>query len=185
MIENLRNDIKRINRYVRTIKGEALSELMSLEQREKTDLGAVLNSVFSRVAKDFPKVTINNGEVRGMSPFVSGGHVSLERILFNLLMNSCEGDGTSTASRIEVTVSLASPGDQVIIAITDDGPGLPPEMLRSREDVPILSRKDGGTGIGLLTVRTLLAASGGKLHLKNGYHAGAVATIELPLNGID
>ncbi|MCP4600134.1 MAG: sensor histidine kinase [Proteobacteria bacterium] len=181
LTQKLQDDLERVNRSVSAIKGEALSELMSLKERERADLSEALVGVLSRVSQDFPGVIFDSTKTEAAAPFLTGGQRALERILFNLFVNACEGDGETGARLVEISASVPAPGDRVIVAVSDDGPGFPPEMLESTEDKPVLSRKPGGSGIGLLTVRGLVRASEGTLRLENNEGFGATVFLELPL----
>ena len=90
----------------------------------------------------------------------------LARVLVNLMKNAREALETAheKTSEPKVTVSYAPPAaDGYIIAIADNGPGLPP---RARENLFVAfegSARAGGTGLGLAIARELVAAHGGTL----------------------
>jgi C4-dicarboxylate-specific signal transduction histidine kinase len=106
-----------------------------------------------------------------------GGAESLRRILDNLLVNACEGDGAGAARA--VVLSVTPVGSTVEIAVRDDGPGFRPELLASPPR-PFATTKPGGTGLGLYTAARLVAASGGSLRRENAPGGGAVVTLRLP-----
>ena len=102
----------------------------------------------------------------------------MHRVLENLLVNACEGNGKSKASR--VGVHLEHDASLARIAISDDGPGFAPAFV----DGPIAgfsTTKTGGTGLGLYTAERLIRASGGRLLRANRPEGGAMVTIELPM----
>ena len=109
---------------------------------------------------------------------VCGGRSNLERLLTNLVLNACEGDGRTQASTVLMSASVAPRDNRVTIEIVDDGPGL------NGTDDPFRafrSTKPRGTGLGLYTSRQLARASGGALSLANRTDAqrGAIARLEL------
>jgi len=89
----------------------------------------------------------------------------LARVLVNLLKNAREaieaaGDSIESPS---IAVSFAAAPDGLVLAVTDNGPGLPP---RARDNLFVAfegSAKAGGTGLGLAIARELVAAHGGTL----------------------
>ena len=84
-----------------------------------------------------------------------------------------------------VEVGLRRVGPTAIVEVRDHGPGLPAEFLPraferfSRAD-PSRSRHQGGAGLGLAIVWTIVAAHGGTVTLANAPGRGAVATVSLP-----
>jgi len=89
----------------------------------------------------------------------------LARVLVNLLKNAREaieaaGDSIESPS---IAVSFAAAADGLVLAVADNGPGLPP---RARDNLFVAfegSAKAGGTGLGLAIARELVAAHGGTL----------------------
>jgi signal transduction histidine kinase len=89
----------------------------------------------------------------------------LARVLINLLKNAREaleaaGDKVTDPA---ITVSFSETDAGLAVAISDNGPGLPP---RARENLFVAfegSAKAGGTGLGLAIARELVAAHGGTL----------------------
>lgn len=83
------------------------------------------------------------------------------------------------AVRGRITVSLARAGEGVILSVTDEGPGLPPEIA-SRGFVPFVrgdpvrSQALGGSGLGLSVVRAIAEAHGGRLRYRTTPDGGAL-----------
>ena len=108
-----------------------------------------------------------------------GGAVTLHRVLENLLINACEGDGTETATSVEIKLLRDRSGGLGQIVISDDGPGFRPEDL-GRPIEGFQTRKPHGTGLGLYTSERLVQASGGSLERANRPEGGAMVTVSLP-----
>ena len=100
----------------------------------------------------------------------------LTEILGNLLENAAQ----HARERIAVTASAV--GSEAVIAIVDDGPGIPPdrvaEALRRGGQ---LDRSGAGAGLGLAIVADILEAWGGSLALGPTAPAAMTATVRLPL----
>lgn len=89
----------------------------------------------------------------------------LEQAVLNLLRNAMDA---GTEVRVEAT-----PG---WIRVTDNGPGLPPEIRRKMFQ-PFLTTKAQGTGLGLVIVRNLVQALHGQLALNDAPPSGTCAEI--------
>lgn len=101
---------------------------------------------------------------------------SLEQALVNLLNNAAD------ASNGEIDIVLARDAGRLRIAIKDNGPGFPVEVLRKAGRMP-LPASGGGAGIGLLLAFSAIERLGGRLVMDNPAAGGGRATIELPVAG--
>lgn len=110
--------------------------------------------------------------------FISGDSEHLEQVITNLVFNARDaivGRGT-----IHVAVSLdADDMELVRISVTDDGPGIPPEVL-DRIFEPLFTTKRNGTGLGLAIARRLMESQGGSLTAENRPARGAVFHLLVP-----
>ncbi len=103
----------------------------------------------------------------------------LRRILVNLIDNA-----TRHATRIQVT--LARDGPNYVIAVEDDGAGIPPHR-RAEALLPFRRLEDdcgctsGGAGLGLATSSKAASALGGTLFLEDGRLGGLRAGVTLPI----
>jgi two-component system sensor histidine kinase HydH len=70
--------------------------------------------------------------------------------------------------------------DEVQIELTDTGEGIPNHLLPKVFDV-YFSTKDGGSGLGLATVRRILDLHGGSVAVTSEVHQGTRFTLTLPL----
>jgi C4-dicarboxylate-specific signal transduction histidine kinase len=90
--------------------------------------------------------------------------VQISQILLNLLGNAY--DAVETQRRRHVGIIVDADDDNVWIAVTDSGPGIPPE-LRTRIMEPYFTTKPAGegTGLGLSVSRGIANVHGGDLSL--------------------
>jgi signal transduction histidine kinase len=176
----LREDLDRVNEFVANIKERAYTDLLSL----RAPAGAPVAEAGSRVAAQlrarFPQVEISVAdETGGASALVAGGSAALERVLLNLLVNACEGDGARGARRVDLRVTLSS-DSRVRASVSDDGPGFGAAILRA-DSRAVATTKRGGSGLGLSLVLEAVEASGGTLERANRPEGGARVSVELPL----
>jgi two-component system, OmpR family, sensor histidine kinase KdpD len=111
-------------------------------------------------------------------PLVQMDFVLMEQVLVNLLDNAC--NYTPAHAPIAIEARLAR--DKLVIAVTDGGPGIPPEELDRIFDkfYRLPGTASGGTGLGLSIARGLVEAHGGTLIAVNAPDGGARFVITLP-----
>jgi two-component system OmpR family sensor kinase len=95
---------------------------------------------------------------------VPGDEQRLQQVLVNLLANA----RIHTPAGTKVTVSLVDAGDHAVLAVEDDGPGIPTELLpdvfdRFARGDGSRSRAAGSTGLGLAIVEAVVHAHGGNV----------------------
>ncbi len=79
----------------------------------------------------------------------------------------------------EVVVELMTTDNSIELEVHDSGPGIP-EAVRARIFEPFFSTKEGGTGLGMSIVHSLVALHGGAIRLDTGPH-GTRFGVSLPL----
>ena len=99
----------------------------------------------------------------------------LTHALINLLTNAIEA--VSSVAQPAVELNVESADDRVVIAVRDNGPGIPDDE-REQIFVPFHTTKPGGSGIGLSVARQIAIAHGGKLEVQPG-NPGCVFLITL------
>ena len=103
----------------------------------------------------------------------------LVQVLVNLLQNALDAMRELGGEVIRVDASVE--GDEVLLRVADDGPGVPEPMLERLFEPFATSKPPGeGTGLGLYTSYMLVDAMGGRLSLENAEGGGAVALVRLP-----
>ena len=114
--------------------------------------------------------------VEGTLPRVLADPVRLTQALLNVAINAIQA--VDRKGRVEVTATVAE--GQVCVAVSDNGPGIPPDKLPSIFD-PYFTTKSEGSGLGLWIAQQIVTAHGGSLQAQNQPGGGAVLTMRLPL----
>jgi len=99
---------------------------------------------------------------------------AVSRALRNLLRNAAEAGARGLA----ITVTAAQ--DQLVLTLTDDGPGLTGEQVAQAFD-PFFTTKARGTGLGLAISRQELEEIGGSLEHDPNHQTGARFIITMPI----
>jgi len=120
-------------------------------------------------------------------PPILGDEERLRQVLVNLGLNALEavGDGgrVRVSSRPEAAVpDSADAGAHVVLAIDDDGPGVPSDV-RDRVFEPFFTTKAKGSGLGLSIVHAIVAQHGGTIAAAESDLGGARFALRLPVMG--
>ncbi|MEI8170204.1 MAG: ATP-binding protein [Rhodoferax sp.] len=149
-------------------------DLIGLAAEECARVGAELDVQLGQ------GVTATDGApAESSSLAVQGVTKLLRRIVRNLLENArrhAAGD---------ISVTLERTDTQAVITVADRGPGVPPE-LRERifepfYRLPGATERDGGVGLGLALVKSIVIRHGGSVHCENRPDGGACFVVKLPL----
>ena len=171
-VEDLQRDVDEMSRMLEGYLAFARGD--SAETAAETDMRTLLEDLRSDVER--LGAHVEAVEIEG-SPLVTVRPDAMRRCLFNLAAN---------AARYADTVAISGKREHraFLIAIDDDGPGIPPE---SREDVfkPFVrlddARQDaGGSGLGLAIARDIARAHGGDVGLHDSPLGGLRATVRIP-----
>jgi signal transduction histidine kinase len=116
------------------------------------------------------------------SPPVRIAPDKVQRVLLNLLANAVRHAGPEGS----VAVVVAKDTDYVVVAVEDDGEGLPqvaPERMFERfwRDDESRTRSSGGAGLGLAIAQGLVQAHGGTIWAENRSGGGARVAFTLPV----
>jgi signal transduction histidine kinase len=102
------------------------------------------------------------------------------RLLARLLHVVYDNAIRASAPRAPTVTTRAWARDgRVFIEIADDGPGVP-ETIAGRVFEPLVSAREGGSGLGLALARRIAVAHGGTLELAASGGDGATFRVELP-----
>ncbi|CAN5883662.1 hypothetical protein BH11MYX3_BH11MYX3_33840 [soil metagenome] len=82
----------------------------------------------------------------------------IHQIIANLIVNAIE----AVAAGGHVTVALEGSHESITLRVQDDGPGIPDEV-KARIYEPFFSTKEGGTGLGMSIVYSLVSLHGGSI----------------------
>jgi signal transduction histidine kinase len=100
----------------------------------------------------------------------------LRRVFFNLVANAAEAmpDGGT------VRVRVAANGTEVVTAIEDSGPGIPPEMMSQLFEPFMTHGKSHGTGLGLSICKRIVEDHRGWISARNEPGSGARFSFGIP-----
>lgn len=138
--------------------------------RELIALADLARGLASRISAQHPDLEIT---VDAQPVTVLAVPERLEEAIANVLHNA------ASFARHQVTIEVVA-RQEAVIRITDDGPGVPPELLPQVFD-RFVSRRAGGTGLGLAITKAVFEAHGGEASMAPGPAGGTVVTLRLPI----
>jgi signal transduction histidine kinase len=155
-----------------------------------------------RVAtKDLDLVAIAAGAIEEVQPLagerridsrlegplpLQGNPDELHRLIRNLLENAVR----HTPERSTVELTARRDGDEALLEVVDDGPGIPADMESQvfdrfvRGDGPADTAGGGGSGLGLAIVRAVAESHGGSVSAGRSTYGGARFSVRLPLEQV-
>lgn len=113
-------------------------------------------------------------------PITGIDRLDLERALLNVVANARDAMPNGGTLRIETSSESRADGMHVVLRVSDTGTGMP-NTVRERVLVRASTSKPSGSGLGLLSVRRLMAAVGGELGLASEEGQGTTVTLSLPI----
>ncbi len=167
LLASIDEEAARLSRFVANLLDMTRIESGALDaRRDWVDVADVVQTAVERARKTFAMHKITVSIAPGL-PLVRGDSTLLGQVLFNLLDNAqkygASEAGTSVFARRE--------GKDVVLSVTDQGRGVPPEDLeRIFDKFHRLGNVDGraaGTGLGLSICRGLVEAMGGTIRAES------------------
>jgi two-component system nitrogen regulation sensor histidine kinase GlnL len=187
----------RLREYTQVIIGEA-DRLQSLVNRlltphrlpvwRATNVHELLVRVKGVVQAEFPALPVTCDFDISL-PDMEGDAEQLTQAFLNVVRNAAQALCGTRDARIDLVtraargVTLARRRHRLVlrIEVTDNGPGVPPE-LGERIFFPLVSGREGGSGLGLTLAQTYVAQHGGSIECAS-VPGRTTFTFLLPLDG--
>jgi two-component system nitrogen regulation sensor histidine kinase GlnL len=182
--------------YTQVVIGEAdrlqalVNRLLTPHRRpsfQRTNIHEIVSRVRSLVQAEFPRVGIICDFDISL-PDLDADAEQLTQATLNIIRNAAQAlESTTTHPQIRLTtrvaryVTLAKKRHRVALALSieDNGPGVP-EAIRDRIFYPLVSGREGGSGLGLTLAQAFIAQHGGAIECES-VPGRTVFTILLPL----
>lgn len=153
-------------------------------RQDVVDVNLVLEQVLAFLEGEMGRHGVAVDRALEPALWVRGDKDLLYRAFYNILVNgqqAIDGPGIMRISGRAVTL-VDGDGPQVELDFLDSGPGFDPLVLPNLRD-PFFTTKDGGTGLGLPIVQSIVSSHGGRMELLNGPDGGALVRVLLPFAG--
>ncbi len=164
-------DVSRVTRGLVELKKETL-EFGRIVHDAVEQVGPLMTSRQQQLEMDLPARPLH----------VEGDHKRLVQVVANLLNNAAK----YTPDGGHIRIRLAAQGEHLLLTVADNGIGMQPELIARVFDLftqgeRTSDRSQGGLGLGLALVRTLVQLHGGSVQASSaGPGQGSEFHVELP-----
>jgi PAS domain S-box-containing protein len=146
-----------------------------------------IDQLVIKVVEKFKSQTRNQKlitDVPSDLPLVHADEARITQVLSNMISNAIKYSPDSGDIRITGT----STDTEVIITVSDEGPGIPPEdqsqlFMRFYRVDNAMTRKTQGAGLGLYLSKAIIEAHGGRIWVESDGHSGSRFRFSLPRVG--
>lgn len=123
-----------------------------------------------------PEITIKSDFQNDSNLTIPMDKSNLTRIVSNLINNSIESiEGKGT-----ITVGLRSTRSDISVIVSDNGKGIPSEILAKLGEQSISAGKTGGNGMGLVNARRSVESFGGTFSIQSKIQQGTIVRLSFP-----
>ncbi len=178
-VARILNSVRRLDRMVSDILDFARGRLGSPMPLfvSPTELEDLLREVADEVQSANPGFTVELAVEHNLAGEWDGDR--LKQAISNLLLNAIQHGGGS-----KIGLSATSSGDHVVVAVRNEGPAIPKELLGGIFD-PLVHGKSSdqnrsGLGLGLFIVSEIVAAHRGSIEVSSSAAEGTIFTVRLP-----
>lgn len=174
LIEESRTGASRVAHIVADLKGFSRIDQTGDEEADVNALLRQVCNVAQGQLRGRAKVVLDLGEL----PRLHCNAAGLGQVFLGLLLNAAD----ATPPEGEVRIDTAHAGNEIRVAVRDNGRGIPADVLPRIFD-PFFTTKGvgGGTGLGLTVCNDIVRAHGGCIEVDSAPGQGSTFTVCLPL----
>ncbi|MDB4935821.1 MAG: Sensory box histidine kinase/response regulator [Labilithrix sp.] len=162
-----------------------VEELRHFSRGPEVDEPIALSSAIEDALRMTAHAVRHHATVRrefGRAPRVRAEEGQLARVFMNLLLNAAQatGDGAASQHTIVLTTRTDSAG-RAVAEVTDDGPGIAPEMIHRIFD-PFFTTplEHSAMGLGLAVCHSIVTSLGGEIDVESELGKGTTFRVSLP-----
>ena len=149
---------------------------MDLQQAITSSLELIRSQLEQR------QITVEQ-QVGGVLPVVCAP-AQINQVVLNLLVNAMQAIEATGRVSGRIKIETQAQGDEVILEVTDDGGGIPEEILPRIFDPFFTTKPVGqGTGLGLAISHGIIVDHGGRIEVESTPGRGSRFRVFLPVGG--
>ncbi len=176
-------EVNRLNRLVNDFLRYARPRKATLEEFELNSLIRDCLELFMRSGEWTEKIEVETRLEGGIT--MSSDPEQIRQVMWNLFLNACEAMPSGGLMRVETRIAGGrnrgvTGSAAVELTVKDSGPGFS-ETALANLFTPFFTTKEGGSGLGLATVRRIVEGLRGEVSGANHPEGGAMVTVRFPL----
>lgn len=183
LLDTILQESRRLDSYIQNLLDMTRLGHGTLKiERDWVSIADIVGSALTRLKRYYPAIKTET-LFQETVPVLYVHAALIEQALFNILENAARF--TPPDEKIRVTITAQS--SRCVIAIEDQGPGIPEEIREKIFDMFFAvsdgDKKKQHTGMGLAICRGMIGAHGGSVHAMEGSgHKGTRIEVELPMD---
>jgi two-component system NtrC family sensor kinase len=152
---------------------------------EKVDINKILRETIGFLENDarYKSIEIKTNFSEKLPETISDSS-QIQQVFLNILNNAVDAIGKDGEIQIRTDCVLKDKEKEIEVCISDNGPGIPNEMLQRIFDPFFTTKEVGrGTGLGLSISYSIVEKLGGRIMVASEVGKGATFTIYFPVRG--
>ncbi|MFW6288991.1 MAG: ATP-binding protein [Spirochaetota bacterium] len=188
MIQLVADEPDRVRQYAASTVREAdrlnrlANELLDYSRGEiRLDVRVVpLDHLFGQLAEGMRERLVARGVTLTMDNSVVEPVLLDEERMVRVLINLCDNARKAMSRGDTLTVTARVEGSEVVIVVRDTGRGMSDDVARHIFEPFYSSSPDGGTGLGMVIVKSVVEAHRGSIAVESAPGVGTEVTLRLP-----
>jgi two-component system sensor histidine kinase KdpD len=183
LLTQIRDEAEHLDGMVRNLLAMTRVEAGALEvRRDWIDVRELFDRVVSVAKRRGATQRFEVAVAEGL-PFIGGDPILLAQALSNVVGNAIRYAGPQA----RIVIEARPDGAEIVLSITDDGPGIPPGVLPHVFEKFVRAPTSGdageGTGLGLAIAKGIIEAHGGSIRAESPANGarGTRVTMRLPI----
>ncbi len=175
------DEVQRLERMLDDLLRHASPRPDSSNRGERARIEEVIRTTLQLMSYRFREQGVSfDSSIRANLPVLGVSEDSLRQLLLNLLLNASAitPAGGSIALSVDWSPTRAN---HVELKISDDGPGIDPNLVGRIFEPFWTTRSEGGGGLGLAICKRIVEDAGGEIEVHNRREGGACFRVDLPI----
>jgi PAS domain S-box-containing protein len=180
MTEATHQGLQRVAKIVQNLRGFAQLDRSGIAE---IDVNLALDHTLGMLADSLSQRQVTVERSYEPLPPLECAAAPLNQVFLNLLMNALQAIGSTGRDSGRIKVATRQSDGEIVVAIADDGCGIPSEVLPRIFDPFFTTKPVGqGTGLGLSIGHGIVAEHGGRIAVESTVGAGTRFEIHLPID---
>ena len=180
ILESTRQGVQRVADIVQSLRGFARLDQAAID---RVDIHAAIRSSLEMLQGRLHRRNITVVENFGDLPRVACSPAQINQVFLNLLVNATQAIEATRKLAGKIEISTRTAGDNVVVEISDDGIGIPEDVLPKVFDPFFTTKKLGeGTGLGLSITHGIVEDHNGDIDVESKVGQGTRFRVVLPIH---